>query len=58
MTGSPGSAPAHRKAGFLDLLRAGYTDYVLNDAAYGNTRKHALATPLIARLVAQPQTLR
>src|SRR5271163_3374318 len=41
---------------FLDLLRAGHTDYVLNDAAYGYMRKHALAAPLIARLMAEPQT--
>jgi hypothetical protein len=41
---------------FLDLLRAGHTDYVLNDAAYGYMRKHALSAPLIASLVAQPQT--
>src|SRR3954453_3353738 len=41
---------------FLDLLRAGHTDYVLNDAAYGYMRKNALSAPLIARLAAQPQT--
>ena len=41
---------------FLDLLRAGHTDYVLNDAAYGYMRKHALSAPLIVSLAAQPQT--
>ncbi len=41
---------------FLDLLRAGHSDYVLNDAAYGYMRKHSLATPLIARLAGQPET--
>jgi hypothetical protein len=41
---------------FLDLLRAGHTDYVLNDAAYDYMRKNALSAPLIARLAAQPQT--
>ncbi len=41
---------------FLDLLRAGHTDYVLNDAAYGYMRKHSLSAPLIASLAAQPQT--
>ena len=41
---------------FLDLLRAGHTDYVLNDAAYGYMRKHALSAPLIARLMAEPAT--
>ena len=40
---------------FLDLLRAGHTDYRLNDAAYGYMRKHALSAPLIAALAAQPQ---
>src|SRR5208282_6466166 len=32
---------------FLDLLRAGHTDYVLNEAAYGYMRKHSLSAPLI-----------
>ena len=41
---------------FLDLLRAEHTDYVLNDAAYGYMRKHALSAPLIASLAAQPET--
>jgi hypothetical protein len=41
---------------FLDLLRAGHTDYVLNDAAYGYMRKHSLPAPLITNLAAQPQT--
>jgi Transposase IS66 family len=41
---------------FLGLLRAGYTDYVLNDAAYDYMRKHSLSAPLIANLAAQPQT--
>jgi hypothetical protein len=41
---------------FLDLLRAGHTDYVLNDAAYGYMRKHSLSAPLIARLTAEPKT--
>ena len=58
MTGSPGSAPASSKSrlNFLDLLRAGHTDYVLNDAAYDYMRKHGLPAPLIARLTAEPQT--
>jgi len=41
---------------FLDMLRAGNTDYVLNDAAYGWLRKHALSAPLIADLADQPET--
>jgi Transposase IS66 family len=35
---------------FLDLLRAGHTDYVLNEAAFGYLRSRGLAAPLIARL--------
>ena len=41
---------------FLDLLRAGHTDYVLNDAAYGYMRKHGLPAASIALLAAGPQT--
>jgi Transposase IS66 family len=41
---------------FLDLLRAGYTDYVLNDAAYDYMRDQGLPTATIARLKAAPQT--
>ena len=41
---------------FLDLLRAGFTDYVLNDAAYGYMREHGLASASIAVLAGCPQT--
>jgi hypothetical protein len=41
---------------FLDLLRAGHTDYVLNEAAYRYMRKHSLSSMLIARLAAAPET--
>ena len=41
---------------FLDLLRAGHTDYVLNDAAYDYMRNQGLPAPLIARLKAEPET--
>ena len=51
-----GTRSSKSRLNFLDLLRAGHTDYVLNDAAFGYMRRHALATPLIARLAAQPQT--
>jgi hypothetical protein len=51
-----GTRAAKSRLNFLDLLRAGHTDYVLNDAAYGYMRKNALSAPLIARLAAQPQT--
>lgn len=41
---------------FLELLRAGHPDYVLNDAAYGYMRKHSLPAPLIASLAAETVT--
>lgn len=37
---------------FLELLRAGTTDYVINDAAVDHMRQHGLAGPVIARLQA------
>ena len=40
---------------FLDLLRAGFTDYVLNDAAYAYMRQHGLPASSIALLAAGPQ---
>jgi hypothetical protein len=51
-----GTRTSKSRLNFLDLLRAGHTDYVLNDAAYDYMRKNALSAPLIARLAAQPQT--
>jgi len=39
---------------FLDLLRAGYTDYLINDAALTYMRERALAGPIIARLAEHP----
>lgn len=41
---------------FLDLLRAGFTDYVLNDAAYAYMREHGLPSASIALLAGCPQT--
>jgi Transposase IS66 family len=51
-----GTRASKSRLNFLDLLRAGHTDYVLNDAAYDYMRKHALSAPLIARLTAETQT--
>jgi hypothetical protein len=51
-----GTRPSKSRLNFLNLLRAGHTDYVLNGAAYGYMRKHALSAPLIARLMAEPET--
>ena len=39
---------------FLDLLRAGHTDYVINDAALAYMRQRALSGPVIARLAEHP----
>jgi hypothetical protein len=39
---------------FLDLLRAGHTDYVINDAALSYMRERALSGPVIACLGEQP----
>jgi hypothetical protein len=51
-----GTRSSKSRLNFLDLLRAGHTDYVLNEAAYGYMRKHALPAVLIASLAAQPET--
>jgi len=45
-----GTRSSKSRLNFLDLLRAGYTDYVLNDAAYAYMRDHGLPLALIARL--------
>jgi hypothetical protein len=42
--------PSKTRLNFLDLLRAGHTDYVANEAAFGYMRGRGLAAPLIARL--------
>ncbi len=51
-----GTRSSKSRLNFLDLLRAGHTDYVLNEAAYGYMRAQALSAPLIASLMAEPQT--
>jgi hypothetical protein len=50
-----GTRASKSRLNFLDLLRAGHTDYVLNDAAYDYMRKHSLSAPLIARLMDETQ---
>jgi hypothetical protein len=52
-----GTRPSKSRLNFLDLLRAGHSDYVLNDAAYGYMRERALPAALIARLAAQPESV-
>ena len=51
-----GTRSSKSRLNFLDLLRAGHTDYVLNEAAYRYMRKHSLPAALIARLAAEPET--
>ena len=50
-----GTRAAKSRLNFLDLLRAGHTDYVLNDAAYGYMRDQNLPATTIARLMADPE---
>ena len=49
-----GTRPSKSRLNFLDLLRAGHTDLVLNDAAFDYMRTRALPAMLIASLAAQP----
>jgi len=50
-----GTTGSKSRLNFLDLLRAGHTDYVINDAALDYMREHALAGPVIQQLAAHPQ---
>ena len=52
-----GTRPSKSRLNFLDLLRAGHTDFVLNPAAFDYMRSRALSAPLIARLAEQPETV-
>jgi hypothetical protein len=51
-----GTRPSKSRLNFLDLLRAGHTDFVLNDVAFDYMRGRALPTTLITRLADQPKT--
>jgi hypothetical protein len=51
-----GSRSSKTRLNFLDLLRAGHTDYVLNDAAFGYLRGRGLAAPAIASLAEAGET--
>jgi hypothetical protein len=51
-----GTRSAKSRLNFLDLLRAGHTDYVLNEAAFAYMRCRGLAGPVIARLAAAGAT--
>ena len=50
-----GTTGSKSRLNFLELLRAGHTDYVVNPAALEYMREHALAGPVIQRLQAHPQ---
>jgi len=50
-----GTTSSKSRLNFLDLLRAGHTDYVINEAALAYMREHALAGPSIARLAEHPE---
>jgi hypothetical protein len=41
---------------FLGLLRAGHTDFVLNDIAFAYMREHGLSKALVAALTEHPET--
>ena len=49
-----GTRASKSRLNFLDLLRAGHTDYVVNDAALDYMRSRSLAGPVISRLAAAP----
>lgn len=49
-----GTTHSKSRLNFLDLLRAGYTDYVVNDAAVSYMRDRDLSGPVIARLAESP----
>jgi Transposase IS66 family len=49
-----GTAPSKSRLNFLELLRAGHDDYVINDAALAYMRARALASHVIARLIEHP----
>jgi hypothetical protein len=51
-----GTRSSKSRMNFLDLLRAGHTDYVLNDAALDYMRDRNLSAALIARLANEPVT--
>jgi hypothetical protein len=51
-----GTRTSKSRLNFLDLLRAGHADYVVNDAALDYMRGRALAGPVVRQLAAQQQT--
>jgi hypothetical protein len=51
-----GTRSTKSRLNFLDLLRAGHSDYVLNEAAFDYLRSRGLAGPLITRLTETDET--
>jgi len=51
-----GTRSSKSRLNFLDLLRAGHSDYVLNEAAYAYLRDRGLSGPLITGLAEAGQT--
>jgi hypothetical protein len=51
-----GTRTSKSRLNFLDLLRAGHTDYVINEAALDYMRRRALAGSAIHQLAAHQQT--
>ena len=49
-----GTTPSKSRGNFLDLLRAGHGDYVINAEALAYMRQRALSGPVIARLAEHP----
>jgi Transposase IS66 family len=49
-----GTSDSKSRSNFLDLLRAGHGDYVINAEALAYMRQRALAGPVIARLAEHP----
>jgi hypothetical protein len=52
-----GTTSSKNRGNFLDLLRAGHGDYVINAEALAYMRQRALAGPVIARLAEHPDRL-
>ena len=50
-----GTAPSRSRLSFLELLRAGHADYVVNAEALAYMRERALAGPAIERLASHPE---
>jgi hypothetical protein len=51
-----GTRPSKSRLNFLDVLRAGHTDYVINEAALNYMRNRALAGPVVRQLAAHQET--